>query len=69
MAVPALRRCDNIMIMQDMTAAAALYKTIDGDFELGNSLLFGPDFRSLGFFYKMSSFNIDYNIYNFNNVC
>jgi len=44
MAIPALRRFDNIMMMQDMTAAAALYKTVDGDFELGNSLIFRPDF-------------------------
>lgn len=32
MAIPVLRRVDNIMLQMDMTA---VYKTIDGDFELG----------------------------------
>jgi hypothetical protein len=32
MAIPALHRFDNIMAMQDVTA---VYKTVDGDFELG----------------------------------
>lgn len=33
MAIPAaLRRFDNIMMMQDVT----VYKSVDGDFELGN---------------------------------